>query len=92
MKNIKKVLISLAVIMALAAGGVTASAATWNYGYRLGSAYSHYYHESMTHSATVVNRDTGNYGKATARSGAWAKASISLPWVGGRASFYYDQW
>ncbi|MDR1568128.1 MAG: lactococcin 972 family bacteriocin [Streptococcaceae bacterium] len=77
-------------LLALGGVGITVSADTWDYGYTLGGAYSNYYHESKTHSATVVNRNTGATSKDTKTAGAWARASIGLPLIGGQASFYYN--
>lgn len=92
MTNLKKIFTISVLLISLMGFGVKASAASWNYGYTVGGAYSHYYHESKTHSATVVNRNNGNRGYDSKGAGAWAKASVSLPIIGGQASFYYNAW
>ncbi|MFV0556188.1 MAG: lactococcin 972 family bacteriocin [Lactovum sp.] len=94
MKNIKKVLISLAVVMALATGGVTALAytsyvggGTWNYGNYVGYAYSDYYHGSKDHSSTVIVGNRSN--RDLAGRGDWSQAGL---WTKSGASYYYNYW
>ncbi|MDR0199100.1 MAG: lactococcin 972 family bacteriocin [Streptococcaceae bacterium] len=95
--SIKKIAAGAAVALTLA-GGVSAAAdivaksgGTWDYGYSLGNAHSNYIHPQRYHGSEVVDRNNGNnFQRVNARAGAWSKASITLPLIGGQASLYYN--
>ncbi|MDR0299485.1 MAG: lactococcin 972 family bacteriocin [Streptococcaceae bacterium] len=98
MMKLKKVALVAGLALALVgASGSTVKAdtqyvggGTWVYGYNVGQAYSNYYHARNYHGAQVVDRNNGsNWSRVNSRAGAWASATISISWVGGRASFYY---
>lgn len=80
------------VVGLLSFGGILASAAgTWEYGYTFSTAYSNYHHPSKTHSATVVNNNTGRQGYDSRSSGVWAKAIVGRNFTE-KATFYYNYW
>ena len=92
----KTLLFTLSAATLLAAGSLSAKAAepsegTWNYGYNVSSAYSNYHHGSKSHSATVVNNNTGRSGKDTQDPGVWAKATVGRN-LTEKCSFYYNYW
>ena len=56
----KSLVLALSAVTLFSAGGIVAQAeGTWQHGYGVSSAYSNYHHGSKTHSATVVNNNTG---------------------------------
>lgn len=88
----KSLVLTLSVAAILSVGGLLASAADkWDYGYTVNTAYSNYLHSDKTHSATVVNNNTGRQGYDSQRAGVWAKAIVGRN-VTEKASFYYNYW
>jgi lactococcin 972 family bacteriocin len=86
----KSLVLALSAVTLFSAGGIVAQAeGTWQHGYGVSSAYSNYHHGSKTHSATVVNNNTGRQGKDTQRAGVWAKATVGRN-LTEKASFYYN--
>lgn len=95
--SIKKGVATIGLLASLSTGVVVfatvtdVGGGTWDYGYNIGQAYSNYYHSYNYHGAQVVDRNNDkNYSKVNAGHGAWAKASISIAWIGGQGSFYYS--
>ncbi|MBM7642247.1 lactococcin 972 family bacteriocin [Streptococcus loxodontisalivarius] len=89
--EIKRFIISGAIVSLLALGvSTTVSAGTsWDYGYGVSTAYSNYYHSHRSHGAKVVNKNTGRVGIDNKGAGAWAKAVVGRN-VTEKASFYYN--
>ncbi|MGL6299603.1 lactococcin 972 family bacteriocin [Streptococcus iniae] len=70
------------------AESISVAGGTWNYGYGVGQAYSHYKHDYNNHGAKVVNSNNGVKDYKNAGPGVWAKASIGTVWD--PATFYYN--